>query len=187
MADPLYELLAPYFDTPSPRLPPSLKDPITSTYLNRLTTLPVSSLTSTEPRSLSQTKHSLLLSLQALSKRSHTSIIDSSTHLSTLSTTLPALAQSTASLRDALPKLDDAAIHISETYNTRAENDLLDRRRKALLLSRNVDRLSDILDLPTLLSSAISTSNTTSTSSSSSSSSSKISSSVSASSSTTSK
>ena len=170
MADPLYELLAPYFDTPSPRLPPSLKDPITSTYLNRLTTLPVSSLTSTEPQSLSQTKHSLLLSIQALSKRSHISIIDSSTHLSTLSTTLPALAQSTASLPDALPKLDDAAIHFSETYNTRAENDLLDRRRKALLLSRNVDRLSDILDLPTLLSSAISTSNTTSTSSSSSSS-----------------
>lgn len=69
------------------------------------------------------------------------------------------LAQSTASLRDALPKLDDAAIHFSETYNNRSENALLDRRRKALLLSRNIDRLSDILDLPTLLSSAISTSN----------------------------
>jgi hypothetical protein len=81
-----------------------------------------------------------------------------------LSTTLPALAQSTASLRDALPKLDDAAIHFSETYNIRAENAMLDRRRKALLLSRNVDRLADILDLPTLLSSAISTSNTASAS-----------------------
>jgi len=162
MADPLYELLVPYFDTPSPRPAPSSKDPTTIAYLNRLTTLPLSSLTSSEPQSLSQTTHSLLLSLQGLSKRSHKSIIDSSTHLSTLSTTLPSLAQSTASLRDALPKLDDAAIHFSETYNTRAENALLDCRRKALLLSRNIDRLSDILDLPTLLSSAISTSNTAS-------------------------
>ncbi|KAH7413297.1 Dor1-like family-domain-containing protein [Cadophora sp. MPI-SDFR-AT-0126] len=164
MADPLYELLVPYFDTPSPRPAPSSKAPTTNAYLNRLTTLPLSSLTSSEPQSLSQTTHSLLLSLQGLSKRSHKSIIDSSTHLSTLSTTLPSLAQSTASLRDALPKLDDAAIHFSETYNTRAENALLDRRRKALLLSRNIDRLSDILDLPTLLSSAISTSNTASAS-----------------------
>ncbi|KAG4428178.1 hypothetical protein IFR05_016340 [Cadophora sp. M221] len=163
MADPLYELLVPYFNTPSPRPAPSSKDPTTNAYLNRLSTLPLSSLTSSEPQSLSQTTHSLLLSLQGLSKRSHKSIIDSSTHLSTLSTTLPSLAQSTASLRDALPKLDDAAIHFSETYNTRSENALLDRRRKALLLSRNIDRLSDILDLPTLLSSAISTSNTAST------------------------
>ncbi|CZT09418.1 related to Dor1-like family protein [Rhynchosporium graminicola] len=160
MADPLYELLVPYFDSPSPRPAPSSKDPTTNAYLNRLATLPLSSLTSNEPQSLAQTTHSLLLSLQGLSKRSHKAIIDSSTHLSTLSTTLPSLAQSTASLRDALPKLDDAAIHFSETYNTRSENALLDRRRKALLLSRNIDRLSDILDLPTLLSSAISTSNT---------------------------
>jgi hypothetical protein len=164
MADPLYELLIPYFNTPSPRPVPSSKDPNTTAYLNRLTTLPLSSLTSTEPQSLSQTTHSLLLSLQALSKRSHKAIIDSSTHLSTLSTSLPTLAQSTASLRDALPKLDDAAIHFSETYNNRSENALLDRRRKALLVSRNIDRLADILDLPTLLSSAISTSNTASTS-----------------------
>lgn len=166
MADPLYELLVPYFDTPSPRPAPSLKDPTTNAYLNRLTTLHLSSLTSSEPQSLSQTTHSLLLSVQALSKRSHKAIINSSTHLSTLGTTLPTLAKSTASLRDALPKLDDAAIHFSETYNNRSENPLLDRRRKALLVSRNIDRLSDILDLPTLLSSAISTSNIVSTSTS---------------------
>jgi hypothetical protein len=169
MADPLYELLLPYFDTPSPRPAPSSKDPTTVAYLNRLSTLPLSSLSTTEPQSLSQTSHSLLLSLQALSKRSHKSIITSSTHLSTLSTTLPTLAQSTADLRDALPKLDDAAIHFSENYNNRSENALLDRRRKALLLSRNIDRLADVLDLPTLLSSAISSSTTNATSASSSS------------------
>ena len=161
MADPLYELLIPYFDTPSPRPLPSSTDSTTSAYLNRLTTLPLSSLTTTEPQLLNQTSHSLLLSLQALSKRSHKSIIASSTHLSTISATLPTLASSTADLRDALPKLDDAAIHFSENYNTRSENTLLDRRRKALLLSRNIDRLADVLDLPTLLSTAISSSNST--------------------------
>jgi hypothetical protein len=160
MADPLYELLIPYFDAPSPRPRPSSTSLTTSTYLNRLTTLPLSSLTTTEPQSLTQTTHSLLLSLQALSNRSHKAIIDSSTHLSTLSATIPSLASFTVDLRDALPKLDDAAIHFSENYNNRAENALLDRRRKALLLSRNIDRLADVLDLPTLLSSAISSSTT---------------------------
>jgi hypothetical protein len=158
MSDPLYELLAPYFDAPSPRPPPSLKDPTTSIYLNRLTTLSLSSLNSSEPQSLSQSSHSLLLSLQALSKRSHKSIIASSDHLSSLRTALPALAKSTAELRDAIPKLDEEAVRFSETYNKSAENEILDRRRKALLLSRNVDRLADVLDLPTLLSSAISSS-----------------------------
>ena len=38
---------------------------------------------------------------------------------------------------------------------------MLDRRRKALLLSRNIDRLADVLDLPTLLSTAISSSSST--------------------------
>lgn len=160
MADPVYELLIPYFDTPSPRPAPSSKDPTTAAYLNRLSTLPLSSLTTDEPQSLSQTSHSLLLSLQSLSKRSHRSLITSANHLSTLSRTLPALAHSAADLRDALPKLDDAAIHFSETYNARSEHPLLLRRRQALLLSRNVDRLSDILDLPTLLTSSISASTT---------------------------
>jgi hypothetical protein len=169
MADPLYELLVPYFDAPSPRPPPSAADSTTAAYLNRLTTLPLSSLTTTEPQSLAQTSHSILLSLQALSKRSHKSIIASSTHLSTLSATLPAIASSTADLRDALPKLDDAAIHFSENYNNRSENALLDRRRKALLLSRNIDRLADVLDLPTLLSTAISSSSSTAAAASSSS------------------
>ena len=46
----------------------------------------------------------------------------------------------------------------SEKYSRSGENEVLDRRKKALLMARNVDRLSDILDLPTLLSSAISSS-----------------------------
>lgn len=168
MADPLYELLLPHFDSPSlasrtPSSSSSLTDPTTAAYLKHLTTLPLASLSlrssEGEGRSLSHSTQSLHRALQALSKRSHRSIIDSATHLSTLTTTVPSLAILTASLRDALPKLDDVAIHFSENYNSRAQNEVLDRRRKALLLSRNIDRLADMLDLPTLLSSAISTSN----------------------------
>jgi hypothetical protein len=158
MADPLLELLLPYFDEPSACVSSSSKDSVASAYLNRLTTLPLSSLNTTEPQSLAQTSHTVQLSLQALSSRSYKSIIASSDHLSSLRSTLPEIAKSTAELRDAIPKLDEEAVRFSETYNKNAENAILDRRRKALLLSRNVDRLADVLDLPTLLSSAIASS-----------------------------
>lgn len=158
MADPLYELLVPYFDAPSPRPPPPSKDPVTAAYLTRLSTLPLSSLTTTEPQSISQNSHSLLLSLQALSTRSHKSVIAASDHLSTLRIALPVLARSTADLRDSIPRLDEEAVRFSETFSKNSGSAALERRRKALLLSRNVDRLADILDLPTLVSSAISSS-----------------------------
>lgn len=161
MSDSLYELLAPHF-AQSSRPAPAPNDPVTAAYLSRLTTLPLSSLTDTEPQALSQTSHSLLRSLQALSSRSHKAIIASADHLSSLQTTLPAIAESTAKLHDAIPRLDEEALRFSETYNKTAENAILDRRRKALLLSRNADRLADVLELPTLLSSAISSSGATS-------------------------
>ena len=159
MAEPLYELLTPYFDTPpSPRPPPSINDPVTSNYLNRLSTLPLASLTSTEPQSISQSTHSTLLSLQSLSARSHAAIIASSDHLSSLRTTLPILASEARNLQNAIPQLDSHAVSFGSKYSRIVENVVLDRRKDALLLSRNIDRLSDILDLPTLLSSAISSS-----------------------------
>ena len=159
MADPLYELLVPYFDTPaSPRPVPSVNDQVTAKYLNRLSTLPLASLTSTEPQSLAQSSHTTLLSLQSLSARSNTAIVASSHHLSSLRTSLPQLAAEAESLRNELPKLDEEAVAFSEKYSRSAENEVLDRRKKALLMARNVDRLSDILDLPTLLASAISSS-----------------------------
>ncbi|KAH0562921.1 hypothetical protein GP486_002504 [Trichoglossum hirsutum] len=158
MADPLYELLSPHFAHDSPLSAPIIHSSITSKYLHRLSSLPLSSLTSTEPQSLTQSRHSLHLSLQALSTRSHQSIIISSHRLRALSLSLPEIAESTRQLQDALPRLDEATLHFSKTFNKNANNPLLDRRRKAILLSRNVDRLSDVLDLPGLLSSAISSS-----------------------------
>ena len=159
MADPLYELLVPYFDTPASTRPvPSVSDPVTAKYLNRLSTLPLTSLTSTEPQSLAQSSHTTLLSLQSLSARSNPAIVASSDHLSSLRTSLPQLAAEAESLRNEIPKLDEEAVAFSEKYSRSAENEVLDRRKKALLMARNVDRLSDILDLPTLLASAISSS-----------------------------
>ena len=158
MADPLYQLVAPYFDTPSPRSPPVSHDPVTAKYLNRLSRLPLSALTSTEPESLTQLANSNVRSLQSLSARSNAAIVASSDNLSSLTNNLPLLAAEACKLQDGIPKLDEQAVAFSTKYSRSAQNDVLDRRKRALLMARNVDRLSDILDLPTLLSSAIASS-----------------------------
>ncbi|KAL1998715.1 hypothetical protein VTN02DRAFT_5687 [Thermoascus thermophilus] len=158
MADPLYELLVPYLDaseTPSRPLP-SAPDATTSKYLNRLSTLSVESLRSTEPQSLAHSSQSTLLSLQSLSNRSHKAFITSSDNLSTLRASIPRLAREVQQLRDGIPALDEEAVRFSSTYAKTVENPILDRRKKAMQLVRNVDRLSDILELPTLLSTAVS-------------------------------
>ncbi|KAB5563523.1 Dor1-like family-domain-containing protein [Coniochaeta sp. 2T2.1] len=151
MADSLYDLLT---DSASV----SLKRPADAAsleYLGTLASKPLSSLATTEPQALSQTSHYLLLSLQSLSKKSHKPIIDSATHHATLRTSLPALAASANDLRNAIPKLDDSVVKFSTTYNKSADNDVLARRKQAMLLSRNVERLVDVLELPTYLTSAI--------------------------------
>ena len=138
-------------------------DPSAVEYLSNLASMPLSQVEGTEQQSLAQSSHSLLLSLQALSKRSHRPIISSAAHHSNLSTALPLLAASTADLSSAIPKLDNEAVRFSSTYNKSAENHLLDSRKKALLLSRNIERLVDVLELPTLLSSAVTAGASTST------------------------
>ena len=166
MADSLYELLAPYFDasTLSGAVPDS-QDPVTTKYLNRLSTLSLASLTTTEPQSLAQASQSTLLSLQTLSARSNGAIIASLDHLSNLSTTLPSLAAAATALQHEIPPLDEKVASFSNKYSRSTENEVLDRRKKALMVARNADRLSDILDLPTLLSSTIASSTTQGTSS----------------------
>lgn len=160
MAEPLFELLAPYFDSvdADSRPRPPGTDPTSAKYLNRLSTLSLAALTTTEPQSLSQSSHSNLLSLQALSNRSHKAFITSADNLSSLRTSIPRLADETNRLRNAIPKLDEEAVRFSSTYSKVAENPVLDRRKRAMQLAQNVDRLSDILELPTLLATAVSSS-----------------------------
>ncbi|KUI62446.1 Conserved oligomeric Golgi complex subunit 8 [Cytospora mali] len=155
MADSLYDLLA---SQPGAGLVKSPADPSSLDYLTHLASGSLSSLGSTEHQTLSQSSHTLLISLQSLSKKSHKPIIESASHHASLRTTLPTLATSTAELRNAIPKLDNEAVKFSSTYNKASENDVLVRRKRALLLSRNVERLVDIMELPTLLNSAISAS-----------------------------
>lgn len=155
MADLLYDLLASQPTSDLTKTPP---DESSFSYLNHLASQPLSSLDTSEPQSLSQSSHSLLISLQSLSKKSYKPIIESASHHASLQTALPALATSTAELRHAIPKLDNEAVKFSSTYNKASENDVLARRKRAHLLSRNVERLVDVLELPTLLNSAISAS-----------------------------
>lgn len=155
MADLLYDLLA---SQPGSDLARTTADHSTLEYLNHLASQPLAALDTSEPQSLSQSSHSLLRSLQGLSKKSYQPIIDSASHHASLQTALPALAASTAELRNAIPRLDNEAVKFSSTYNKASENEVLARRKRALLLSRNVERLVDVLELPTLLNSAISAS-----------------------------
>lgn len=150
MADSLLELLAPRLETPQ------TNDATTSQYLNRLSTLSLDALQTTEPQSLAQSSHSTLLSLQALSNRSHRAFITSADHLSTLRSSIPQLTREAQQLRDAIPKLDEEAVKFSTKYSKITDNAALERRKKAMQLARNVDRLSDILELPSLLSTAVS-------------------------------
>jgi conserved oligomeric Golgi complex subunit 8 len=166
MADAILELLDPYIDTnassPTSRSPRSPStDATTTKYLNRLTSLSLEQLKSTEPQSISQSAHSTLLSLQALSNRSHKALISSSDHLSTLRSLIPSLGQDAKNLQQGIPRLDSEAVRFSTTYSKSGENPHLDRRKKAMQLSRNVDRISDVLELPALLSTAVSTSSAT--------------------------
>ena len=167
--DPLYELLAPYFDRldsqSSHHPPPTASNPQTTTYLNRLSTLSLSDLTSTEPASLLQAAQSHLRNLQVLSKRSHRAVIASSSRLSNLTALLPSLGSQTTELHDGIPDLETAATEFAQKYDRSTENAVLDRRKRAILLSRNVDRVSDVLDLPTLLSSTVSAAQSSATTS----------------------
>ncbi|KAK5628182.1 hypothetical protein RRF57_003897 [Xylaria bambusicola] len=155
MADLLYDLLSPAL-SPDSRSPPP--DSVALEYLASLAAQPLEQLETVEPQTLAQSSHSILLSLQGLSQRSHKTIISSSESHASLGRALPALATSISDLKAVIPKLDDAAVRFSTTYHKSADNELLKTRKTALLLSRNVERVVDLLDLPILLSSTIATS-----------------------------
>lgn len=135
------------------------RDAFISNYLSKLSSLSLAAVQTEESQSLAQASQSVLRSLQALAARSHKAIVESSDVLSQLSRQLPSLGEDARELREQIPKLEDEVGRFSQAYCRNAENAVLERRRKALLLTGNVDRLSDILELPSLLSTAISSSN----------------------------
>ncbi|KIW10590.1 hypothetical protein PV08_11554 [Exophiala spinifera] len=174
MADPLYELLRPHIIETSPTTTTTSASNLEiSRYLSRLVSLRLVDLTTTEPQSLAQSAQSNLVSIQALSSRSHRTTTTSSDQLSTLRTSLPSLSSSVDALKGAIPDLDSSAVKFASTYNrskdeTTGGNALLARRRESAMLARQADKTQDILELPSLLSAAIasasSNANATSTS-----------------------
>jgi hypothetical protein len=146
--DPLLELLLPHI--PKSSLPPS---DITSSYLSRLSSLSLSAIQNTEPASLSTTIHSVNLSLQSLAFRNHKTIIASTHQLSSLSSSVDALSNSLQDLKSTLPDLDKTITKFTATYARDSER--LQERSQRQLLHSNLERLLDILHLPSLLQSLI--------------------------------
>lgn len=160
MADALYELLKPHLKTTSSSTPSE----VDTKYLSRLVSLRLSDLSTTEPQSLSQSSQSSLVSIQALSSRSHRTTTTSSDHLSTLRQSLPLVLSSIEAIQSSIPTLDNSAVQFASSYSkSKDENALLKSRKDAALLARQADKAQDILDLPNLLSAAIASAGTAST------------------------
>jgi hypothetical protein len=162
--DPLYDLLLPYLDPDHAHSRShSHSHAPDAAYLARLTTLPLAALAVDEPHALAQQQHHQLRQLQTLSKRSHAAIVAATNHLDHLPAALTHIARDAAHVNAALPALDSAAARFAAKYANTPDSELLLRRRRAMLLARNADRLVDVLDLPSLLSSAIAASSAATT------------------------
>ncbi|CAZ83887.1 unnamed protein product [Tuber melanosporum] len=157
--DPSVSSFNPLLDLLLPHIPQSaaLPDPAVSTqYFSRISSLALTSIVDSEPASLSSSLHSLNLSLQSLSSRSHKSIIAASNHLSAVPQSIQSLHSSLTTLENSLPAIDSEIT--SFTTNFSRDGTYLTNRSRTHLLSKNLDRLLDILQLPALLQSLISTS-----------------------------
>jgi len=176
-SDPLLELLAPKLkaqktaDSSSSssdvkEAPPAAPtNPLYSSYLSRLASLPLSSILNTEPAALQTSSQSLNVSIQSLSSRSHNALISSSRHLSTLSESVDTVKRSCVVLSaKTITPGSKSILSLDNTIQTfiqkfQKDAPAITDRSKAHLLSRNLDRILDILELPTLLSSSISSGN----------------------------
>lgn len=132
-------------------------DTTTVSYLSHLSGLSADQLEGSEPRRLSQSHQTLLLSLQALSKRSQRSIVQSASCHASLRRELPVLARRAADLAQAIPCLDQETEKFSAAFGKASESDVVVRRKEALRLLGNADRLVDVMELPPLLTSAVRT------------------------------
>ncbi|RMZ82551.1 hypothetical protein DV738_g1593, partial [Chaetothyriales sp. CBS 135597] len=161
MTDPLYDLLEQHVPVEGRQDEASVLDG--SKYLTRLLTLRLSDLTSTESESLQQSAQSNTISIQALSSRSHRITTASFDHLSTVSDSLESVTLSINHIRNAVPQLDEAAVRFASAYSRlKGSNPALVARKQSMLLSRQADKLQDILELPSLLSTAIASASSTS-------------------------
>lgn len=165
MADPLLELLLTDGNDKQPDNADTSSNSTLGRYLSRLLSLRPSDLNTTEPQSLAQSSQSNLLSLQALSSRSHRSTTASSDQLATLQESIPTLTRTATEVRNSVPNLDASAVSFASTYSrartagneddTSTATNALAHRKQSMLFSRQAEKLQDILELPALLSTAI--------------------------------
>ncbi|KAJ6257091.1 hypothetical protein Dda_7976 [Drechslerella dactyloides] len=156
MADPLLDFLA-------DSLPPELTErgsehaAAASAYLSRLTALSFNDIANNEPAVLKSSNQSINLSLQSLASRSYPGFISASEQLSTLPASLDKLNDSIEELKSHLPALDAHLTSFSQKYHK--SSPFLQERARKHTLARTFPKLLDILELPTLLQSAIASSN----------------------------
>ncbi|KAI9171894.1 Conserved oligomeric Golgi complex subunit [Paramyrothecium foliicola] len=124
-------------------------------YLTHLAELQVDALRSSEPQRLAQTSHSLLLSLQGLSRKSHKSIVESTAGHAFIREKLPLLGQKASDLSQSVPRLEAQAENFATAFSKAGESKMLARRRQALRLLQNSERLVGVMELPPLLTSAV--------------------------------
>lgn len=127
-------------------------------YLEYLADLSLESMLSTEPQNLAQSSQSMLRSVQALSKRSHKSMVDSAIGHASLPDTIRNLDLKARELTAAVPKLDAQAEHFSTVFSKSGDSQVLARRKEALHLLGNSERVVDLMELPALLLSAVNSS-----------------------------
>ncbi len=127
-------------------------------YLEYLADLSLESVLSSEPQELAQSSQSMLRSVQALSKRSHKSMVESAIGHTSLPETILNLDLKARELSAAVPRLDAEAERFSTSLSKSGGSQILAQRKEALHLLENSERIVDILELPALLLSAVSAS-----------------------------
>ncbi|RCI10672.1 hypothetical protein L249_4237 [Ophiocordyceps polyrhachis-furcata BCC 54312] len=126
-------------------------------YLTQLVEFSIDKICSSEPQRLARESRSLLSSIQGLSKKSHQLIVDSTTNHAVLRQNIADFAQIASTLRSDVPRLALAADDFSTMFNKAGENQILTRRKQALRLLQNAERLVNIMELSPLLKSAVKT------------------------------
>ncbi|KAL7954286.1 mitochondrial carrier domain-containing protein [Trichoderma compactum] len=128
-------------------------DATTLDYISYLAGQPVDALRSSERQLLSQQSNSALLSIQSLSKKSYKAVVGSADSHASLRESIPALSGNAVQLSRLISNLDSQVEHFSTSVSKAGDNKLIARRRQVLKLLENADRLTDLMQVPTLLSS----------------------------------
>ncbi|KAL7794607.1 mitochondrial carrier domain-containing protein [Trichoderma ceciliae] len=128
-------------------------DVTTSDYISYLAGQPVDALRTSERQLLSQASNSALLSIQGLSKKSYKAVVSSAESHASLRDTIPALSTNVLQLSRLISHLDSQVERFSTSVSKAGDSKLIARRKQVLKLLENADRLTDLMQVPLLLSS----------------------------------